>query len=234
MNEQQSACGIGGRRLYEWVLSHVWASHVSHMNEPCLTYERVMSHIWTSHVSHMNESHIWMSRDAYARHDTSDVRHDSFIFETWLIHIWDMTHSYVRHDISDERHDSFIFETWPIRMWDMTPSYVRHDSFVCETWQIRCQLWLVHMWDMAHSCMKHDPFICTGLNLCTKQNFRDFFVAKVFSWTQNFIFENFMQCELSEEKSLQGIKVMKRGYYCETSFKWLVFCSRTWQAVDTS
>jgi len=37
-------------------MSHIWMSHVSHMNESCLTHEWVMSHIWMSHVSHMNES----------------------------------------------------------------------------------------------------------------------------------------------------------------------------------
>jgi len=36
---------------YEWVMSHVWMSHVSRMNESCLTYERVMSHVWMSHLS---------------------------------------------------------------------------------------------------------------------------------------------------------------------------------------
>jgi len=41
---------------YEWIMSHIWMSHVSDMNESCHTYEWVMSHIWMSHVSHMNES----------------------------------------------------------------------------------------------------------------------------------------------------------------------------------
>jgi len=43
-------------RTYEWVMSHIcismshiWMSHVTHMNESCHTYERVMSHIWMSH-----------------------------------------------------------------------------------------------------------------------------------------------------------------------------------------
>jgi len=54
---------------YEWVISHIWMSHVTHMNESCHTYKWVMSHIWMSHVTHMNESchtyewvmsHIWM------------------------------------------------------------------------------------------------------------------------------------------------------------------------------
>ena len=41
---------------YEWVMAHIWMSHVTHMNESCHTYEWVMSHIWMSHVTHMNES----------------------------------------------------------------------------------------------------------------------------------------------------------------------------------
>jgi len=43
---------------YEWVMSHIWMSHVTHMNgschESCHTCEWVMSHMWMSHVTHMN------------------------------------------------------------------------------------------------------------------------------------------------------------------------------------
>jgi len=38
---------------------------VTHMNESCHTYEWVMSHIWMSHVTHMNESchtHEWVTK----------------------------------------------------------------------------------------------------------------------------------------------------------------------------
>jgi len=68
---------------YEWVMSHIWVSHVTHMNESCHTYEWVMSHIWMSHVTHMNESchtyewvmsHIWMS-------------HVTHMSEIWVSHI---------------------------------------------------------------------------------------------------------------------------------------------------
>ena len=56
--------------IYEWVIPHMWMSHVTHMSESCHIYEWVMSHIWMSHVTHMNESfhicewvmsHIWVS-----------------------------------------------------------------------------------------------------------------------------------------------------------------------------
>jgi len=52
---------------YEWVMSHIWKSHVSHIcmshvphiNGSCITYEWVMSHVWMSHVTRMNES-CWL------------------------------------------------------------------------------------------------------------------------------------------------------------------------------
>ena len=41
-----------------WVMSHIWTSHVTHVNESCHTHERVMSQKWTSHVPHIWMSHI--------------------------------------------------------------------------------------------------------------------------------------------------------------------------------
>ena len=40
---------------HEWVMSHIWMSHVTHMNEPCHTHEWVMSHIsiGSGHVTHI-------------------------------------------------------------------------------------------------------------------------------------------------------------------------------------
>jgi len=72
-------------RIYEWVISHRWmshvaqmidwycfyyfvrnslvallealrASHLAHVNKSCRTYEGVLSHVWMSHIAHMNES----------------------------------------------------------------------------------------------------------------------------------------------------------------------------------
>jgi len=74
------------------LMSHIWLSPVTDMNESCHTYEWVMSHLWMSHVIQC-DLHLFM-------HDMthSYVRHDSFIRVTWLIHTCDMTHSYVWHD----------------------------------------------------------------------------------------------------------------------------------------
>jgi len=65
---------------FEWVMSHIWMSHVTHMNESCLTYEWVMSHIWMSQVSHMNEScHAWMR---------PHMNEKSHMFMSHVTHAW--------------------------------------------------------------------------------------------------------------------------------------------------
>ena len=55
---------------YEWVMSHIGMSHVTHKNESCHTHKWVMSHILMSHVTHTHPSgqtfewvtsHVWMS-----------------------------------------------------------------------------------------------------------------------------------------------------------------------------
>ena len=69
VTQTNESCHTNGR-----VISHLWMSHVTHMNEPCKrtrhqmgesrhTYECVMSHVWMSLVTHMNEScqYMWMS-----------------------------------------------------------------------------------------------------------------------------------------------------------------------------
>jgi len=40
--------------MYERAMSHIWMSHVAHINASCRTYRWVMSHIWMSHVTHEN------------------------------------------------------------------------------------------------------------------------------------------------------------------------------------
>jgi len=41
---------------HEWVMLHVWTSHVTRMDESCHTYECVVSHVWISHITCMHES----------------------------------------------------------------------------------------------------------------------------------------------------------------------------------
>jgi len=75
---------------YEWVMSHVWISHVKCVNEPYHTRQCSISHIWrwigiavgAKPVYEVTRSHVW---------------HDSPIFGTQLFNICNLTRSGVRH-----------------------------------------------------------------------------------------------------------------------------------------
>jgi len=38
-------------QIWMRLVSHVWMSHVTHMNESCHMYEHIMSHMWARHVT---------------------------------------------------------------------------------------------------------------------------------------------------------------------------------------
>jgi len=128
----------------QWVMSHMWMSHVTHVNESCHTYEWVMSHTWMLHT----RARIYGQRVRACA---------AFTCVTWLIHTCDMTHSH-------EWHDSFMCVTW--LMHDMTHSCVWHDSCMSATrgicmcdvthWFVSqdaftCVTWLIHMCVLTHS-----------------------------------------------------------------------------------
>jgi len=50
---KDNTCMNESCHTYEWVMSHIWMSHVTHMNESCHTCEYVMAHVWMSHVTRM-------------------------------------------------------------------------------------------------------------------------------------------------------------------------------------
>jgi len=56
--------------ISEYVMSHIWMSHITHLTESCHPLEWDISHIWMSHFKHLSEScqtsewvmsNIWMS-----------------------------------------------------------------------------------------------------------------------------------------------------------------------------
>jgi hypothetical protein len=63
---------------------------ITHMKESCHTYGWGMSHIWMSHVTHMDEPLIpWIRHDSFIYEPL--IRYDSFIR---IRHWSDMTHSF--------------------------------------------------------------------------------------------------------------------------------------------
>jgi len=106
-------------------------SHGTNMHESWHKYEWVMSHMWVSNGTHMNES-------CHTRHTGTYGRHDSFIRVPWLIRMCAMTHSYVQHDSQDMQphmgdmthsyvcHDSFVCVPWLIHTCAMTHKTYSH------------------------------------------------------------------------------------------------------------
>ena len=126
-------------------MSHMWTSHVTHVNEPCHTSERVMSHIWMSNVTHMNES---CHTDDWVM---SHIRYKSCHTYEWITCAWGM---------SPVSHVTHINES--SQMW-LPPKY-------CSPWLIPCVTWFIHTCDMprAHVCHAYiwhvthmNAFICS-------------------------------------------------------------------------
>ena len=142
------------KHTYEWVMSHIWMSHVTHMNASRHTYEWVMSHIWMRHVTHMNASchtyewvmsHAWTSRVTY-EWVMSHIQMSRVTYEWDMSHTWrrdthprDMTHPFkhdsfiVQHTQSLEYSFFFSFFFWHTSMIHMKESCHTHASVASHT-----------------------------------------------------------------------------------------------------
>ena len=106
----------------ERVLSRIWTSHVTHMNESCHTYKQQITHmdaswhtcecanskIWMSHVSNMNGScpeyecivsHIWVLIIAWRySQDEACHRYDWVMSQIWMSHVAHMNEACLEYD----------------------------------------------------------------------------------------------------------------------------------------
>ena len=102
-------------------MSHIWMSHVTHMNESCHTYEWVMSHIWMSHTTHMNAS-------------TSHT-YEWVMFHIWMSHVTHMNescHTWMRQHVTHMNKSCHTHE-WNIP--DITATNKKHTATPCNTLQ---------------------------------------------------------------------------------------------------
>ena len=122
MNESCRTCEY----THKWVLLHVrvmslvWMSHVTRMNESCHTYEWVMSHIWINHVTRMNQSchtdewdmsHIWISH--VPRMNESCHTYESVMSHIWISHVTRMNAGLVHMcDVTRSHTHSHATHTW--------------------------------------------------------------------------------------------------------------------------
>ena len=159
---------------YEIVMSHIWITHVAHMNEPCVMY------IWMSHVAHMNEScrkfesvllhidgsgctyklampHIWMRRtcETIMLHIWMS---DWFTCEAIMLHIWmSLTcESCCTYEWAIMLHiwmsltcESVTSHTWMSAVAHMNESCRTHEWVTLHTW-------MSHVAHMNESCRTHE------------------------------------------------------------------------------
>jgi len=92
---------------YEWVMSHIWMSHVTHMDGSCSTYEWVMSNMallgaygkpftWSLPLQKCI-SYEWVMSHICMRHDTN-------MNESCHTYAWDMTQIWMSHVTRRMRH----------------------------------------------------------------------------------------------------------------------------------
>jgi len=142
----------------EWVMSHMWMSHVAHVNESCRTCEWVMS-VWMSHVAHANESY---RRCEWVKSCVTN----SFIYAT-LIHMCDAcmlharmsrTYEWVSHiSLKIKRcmlHDPCI--EWQVRISRARATWLS----VSHTWESHI-ISVAHVNDVRFSCVWHTQSCCT-------------------------------------------------------------------------
>ena len=87
---------------YEWVMSHIWMSHVTHMNESCHTYEWVMPYTWLCHETYMKgtcHTYEWVMSHIWMRHVSRVCTRVRAFLSTTPPHMWKLTHSYLESEV---------------------------------------------------------------------------------------------------------------------------------------
>ena len=117
---------------YGWVVSHMWMSNLTRVNESYHAYRWVMSCLDASPPKSRTELTFEKCKAA------------GRVIVIWLIYISDMTHFICGMWHSCVCYDSFMCMIWLFHICAMTHLYVWYDSFICV-------MWLIHMGDMTHS-----------------------------------------------------------------------------------
>jgi len=87
MNE---SCHTESCHIFDWVMSHIWMSHVIRVNHSCHTYECVMVHVSMSHVTtswHYMAMNEWVISHIWIRHVTH-LNESCNTYELIMSHIW--------------------------------------------------------------------------------------------------------------------------------------------------
>ena len=144
MNESYHTC--------EWVMPHIWMSHITHVNESCHTFECVVSRmIVTSHADRGCYT-TWMSRHTFVTH----------MKDVWQCHVWMRLWSYMRGSINESSNMSHMSESWHIcdtSKWCVTMSYINESVIIYEwvyQWVVRHKS---YEWVVWVTCMSYHTYV---------------------------------------------------------------------------
>jgi len=136
-------------------MSHIWMSHVTHMDESCHTHGWVMSHIWMSHVTHTDESchtHGWVMSHIWMSHVTH-MDESCHTYGGVMSHIW----------MSPVTHMDESCHTYGWVMSHIWMSHVTHMDESCHTYGwVMSQIYMSHVTHMNKSCCAYESVS----NLC--------------------------------------------------------------------
>jgi len=122
-------------------MSHIWMSHITHMNESCRTYQWVISQLYMSHTTHITvPCHTWV------------MWHDSQLLSRVMVsrdYLWSIAPAPLCTTCDMMRlcvwHDSFTRVIWLIHMCDV----------ICVTF-VRVHMCDIRTCDITHACLWHD------------------------------------------------------------------------------
>ena len=151
-------------RTYEWVMSHIWISHVSLVAcRTCVTESRGTHEFDTAHIRVRGRAHEWNT----ARHIYEWMSHGAYMYETWHIHVWltygnymnetGYTHEWMSHGTHTNEWVMAhirINESWHTHEWDMAHTWMK-------------KTWHTHYWNTGHVCAVHSqPCVCCASIVC--------------------------------------------------------------------
>jgi len=119
-----------------WVKSHMLMSRVSYMKESCHTYEWVMAHVWMSHVTvtsswgrfHSGSSWEWVYKHLLTWMSHGTRMNESCDRNIWLTSLsWVMSHVWMSHGTR-------MNESWHTYEWVMAHVWMSHVMGACSCW----------------------------------------------------------------------------------------------------
>ena len=127
----------GSCHTYEWVISHVWMSHVTRMNGSCHTYEWDMSHVCMSHVT---RSESVMSHTC--------VIHVARMHESCHTYEWVMSHLWMSH-VTRVNKSCHTYECESCHTYKWVMSHIRTSRVTM--WISQIKRWRTYEWIMLHT-----------------------------------------------------------------------------------